>query len=153
STLTAGVHLIQATYNGDNNYQTSSDGVWQVVNNSGLATTTLTVTGPTGPVLLFKKPVKPLTLTIELTSATAGSLTGSNSVMLVYDDNVLPPPGGLPLQTSGCNPGALACATFTTTQLTVGPHRIVVVFGGDVVKYGGTVSVPISVSRSPKPHY
>jgi hypothetical protein len=142
--LSAGVHTIRVTYAGDADFLGSSDGVVQVVNNGGAATT-LTVSASANPVYFNRDPAKQqVTLTASVSSATAGTPTGT--ITFLDDDQVLTT---ATLGTSGCPGGAAACATFTTDQFTIGAHHIIAVYGGDGT-FGGTVSPAVELDRSPR---
>ena len=146
--LAAGVHTINASYGGDGNFLGSTDGVVQVVNSGGAATT-LVLSASTNPVY-FNRASQQVTLTASLSSGTAGTPTGT--IIFMDDDQVLA--AAQPLGTSGCPGGAVACATFTTDQLTIGAHHIIAIYGGDGTFAGTTSSTPsqpfYELDRSPR---
>ena len=146
--LSNGVHTIHATYNGDGNFLSSSDGVFQVVNPLTETATTVSLTIAPTPAL-FRKQIK---LTAALTSATVGTPTGF--VYFVDDDTVLNNGNSVAVTTAGCPNGVKACAILTLKGYKVGARRIVAVYTGDGT-FGGGVSdssLPSAIlNRSPKP--
>jgi hypothetical protein len=125
SSLTVGTHTISASYGGDSNYLAStSTSIQQIVN---LATTSLTLAGPTAPInagVAFTA-----TATLSTTGvAPTGALTlldGSNSI------------GTLTVTGAGS-------FAFTNSTLSVGTHTLTVSYAGDSNNSPST-SNPITV--------
>ncbi len=111
--LTAGTHTINAVYNGNANFGTSSASLPQTVNKAGTVAT--------------------LTSTLNASGVSA-------SVTFMATVGALPPGAGTPSGTVTFMDGANAlgtgtlsgsAATFTTSNLSVGSHTITAVYSGD----------------------
>jgi len=127
--LSIGAHTISATFNGSNNLGISTNSIQQIVN-----------VAPTVSVVLVSSPnpsdVNEVVTFIATVSATNGVPSGNLSL---YDGNTL-------LLTE---PLVNGLAVFNTSKLSVGSHRITVVYAGSV-NYAPSTSLPyIQVVNAP----
>ncbi len=110
--IAAGVHMITAYYNGDSNYLPSnSPAVQQTVT---LAQTSLSLSGPTNPIVAG-------TTAHFVAALTTPGVAPTGTMVLLDGASVL---GTAPVNTAGNY-------LFTTSQLSVGVHRVVVSYSGD----------------------
>src|SRR5690242_7554402 len=123
STLSAGSHSITASYSGDTNYSGSNSPTLTQTVNSGLISTTTSLTSSPNP-SIYGQPVT-LTATVRPSSGT-GTPTGSVTFM-----DGATSLGSAPL--SGGN------ASLPVSSLTAGSHSIAAVYGGDT-NYSGSTS-------------
>ena len=123
ASLTVGTHTITATYSGDGIFMSSSGTLagGQTVTNTGSHTTSTQVSTSNNSVQLGR----PVTFTV--------------SVIPVYYYYILPA-GTVQFQVDGINfaapvavsgSGTISIATFTTSSLPAGPHRITALYNGD----------------------
>jgi MYXO-CTERM domain-containing protein len=113
TTLVGGSHMVTATYGGDGNHAGgSSAALAQVVNGATSATALASSVNPS----VFGQST---TLTATVTSAIAGTITGS---VTFFD-------GATTLGTAILN--AAGVATFSTSTFTVGTHALSAVYAGD----------------------
>lgn len=130
SSLTAGSHVISATYNGSNNYNTSSSS--PLNQNVNQAATTTSVLGSPNPSVIGQS----VTFTATVTSGATGfTPTGTVSFL----------DGGTPLGSGTLD--ANGQATFTTSNLTIGMHTITAVYGGDTNFTGSQGSTGQTVNQ------
>lgn len=144
SNLSTGNHNVQATYNGDGDFASSSSAtLTHGVNkaDSDLALSSSDASAVSGEALTF---------TANVTAVAPGAGTPTGSVQFFVDGNPL----GSPVALSGGQ------ATSPSTQLTVGPHSITANYGGDGNFAGATKSLTqqvtaahtsTSVSTAPNP--
>ena len=124
STLTAGSHLIEASYGGDTNFTGSGPATLTQVVAQGTTTTTLTSSpNPSAP-------GQSVTFTATVKVATG---TGTPTGTVTFKDN------GTAIGMGNLSAGGTA--TFTTTTLTTGSHNITAVYGGDTNFAGSTSPV------------
>ena len=124
STLSVASHSITAQYGGDTNFATStSPVVTQVVNAGSKASTTTGVTSSPNPSTSGAS----VTFTATVTSATAGTITGT----VTFLDGATSFGMG--------TVGAGGVATAMTSSLTAGNHSITAQYGGDT-NYAGSTS-------------
>ncbi|WP_263380975.1 Ig-like domain repeat protein [Granulicella paludicola] len=110
STLAVGVHTLTAAYSGDNQYLTSTSNALQET--ISLATTALTISGPTAPVNAG------LTFAVSSTLSTSG-VTPTGTVSLLDGGKTI------------ASQVASATLTFAGLGLGVGTHSLVVSYPGD----------------------
>jgi hypothetical protein len=116
ATLAQGTHSITAQYGGDANFSGStSPAVSQVVNAAGKASTTTGVASSLNPSTSGAN----VTFTATVTSATAGTITGT----VTFLDGANPIGMGIV--------GAGGVATLMTSTLSVASHSITAQYGGD----------------------
>jgi hypothetical protein len=121
--LTAGSHAITAVYNGDANFDAStSDTLSQTVTKAATSTSLMTSSTPAlaGTPVTFTAYVGGSALTLPTGTVQfweVDPLTGANLSLL----------GSVTLDTSG----SFSVATFTTSSLSAGTHRIKAVYLGD----------------------
>ncbi len=128
--LSAGTHLITATYTGDSNYVSSSATVSQVVNLAASSTKVVSTMNPSQ----FGQSV---TL-VATVSAVVGSGTPTGSVTFTDGTTSLGPPANL----------VGGSASLILSALAVGTHSITVSYGGDS-KFGlstGTLSQVVNLA-------
>jgi hypothetical protein len=128
---TGGVHALQATYEGDGNYVTSTSAPAQVTVAKGATTTTLTAAPATltaGTPETFTATVAPLNPT-----ATAANLTGT---VTFYDGATL-----LGTATLAANVATLGNITLSTTAA----HQITAVYSGDN-NWATSTSAPVTLT-------
>jgi Bacterial Ig-like domain (group 3)/FG-GAP-like repeat len=140
SSLTAGTHSITAQYSGDANYVSSTSAVLiEVVGQSGSVTSTPTSSA------------NPSTFGLSVTFSTTVSSTVSG------DPNV--PTGKVTFNdgTTALGSGTLANgkATYTTSSLAIGTHKITAVYGGDANFTGSTSAALTQVvnNAAAQPNY
>jgi autotransporter-associated beta strand protein len=116
STLSAGGHLITATYNGDSNFNTSTAQYNQTVNRGGTVTTVGTSLNPSvfGQPVTFTANVAPM---LASTSLPTGSVTFIDTTTSITLGTVDLSPAGQ--------------AVLTVSDLTVGAHAIRATYNGD----------------------
>jgi sugar lactone lactonase YvrE len=125
TTLTVGTHLISATYQGDSSYNPSTPVTLQ--HSVVLATTSLTLAAPSGPIDAGKA----FTLSASLTN------------------NGVAPTGALSLHDGNATIGTLTVAAdgtfaFNNVVLSVGTHQLTAVYAGDADNAAAT-SAPVAV--------
>ena len=112
STLSVGVHTLHAVYGGDANYTGSTSATWtQTVS---LATTTLTLTGPTAPVNAGTP--------VNLSSTLSTSGTTTTGTLTLLD-------GGTVIATQPVT--AAGVFVFSTSTLSIGTHSLTTSYSGD----------------------
>ena len=116
SALNFGNHFITATYNGDASHTTSSVTIVQKVHPSG-SNVTVTSSVPQSAA------GQTVTFTATVTGTTGGLGTPTGMVTLLEGDAVL---SQIPLNSSGV-------ATFTTSSLSLGFHRLEAVYASDTL--------------------
>ena len=141
SSLSVGTHTISATYSGDGTYDpdtstTFQPGISQVVSQAS----TTTAVGSSANPSAFGTPVT-FTATVAPVAPGAGTPTGTVEFQSDSVDIV------------GCSAQALASgqAVCTTSLLTVGPHDITAIFGGDTnftTSTSSTLTQNISLASS-----
>src|SRR5581483_3800395 len=114
STLTAGGHLIEATYGGDTNF--GGSGPATLTQNVAQGTTTTTLTSSQNP----STPGQSVTFTATVKVATG---TGTPTGTVTFKDN------GTAIGRGNLTPGGTS--TFTTSTLAAGSHSITAVYSGD----------------------
>ena len=151
--LPVGQHTIQATYNGDSNYQGSSGMLPYQVN---MATTTTVVTAvPPSP----SSYLQDIMLTATVTGAFGGSPTGT--VSFTSDGTPIPNCTGLPVMSlkngtgkqgsskKGAPQGNGSAATCDVpTGLPVGQHTIQATYSGDANYSGSFGTLPYQVNMA-----
>ena len=125
SALAIGTHPITAVYAGDANYYASTSGILSETINLATSTNTLAASTTT-PIA-----TRPVTLTATL-SSNGGTPTGSVTFL---DGAIAIGVGNL----------ANGIASVTTATMTVGPHAITAVYGGDA-KDGASTSNVVTVT-------
>ena len=115
SSLSAGMHTITATYNGDTSFSSSISGPFREIVTQ--ATTTTTFNSSVNP-SVFGQPV---ILTASVIAATTAADLPAGTVTF-WDGRTL-------IGTASLD--ATGDATFTTMQLSVGPHTIMAQYSGD----------------------
>jgi hypothetical protein len=124
TTLPVGADALSAVYSGDSNYQTHTVGLTQTVQAAGTSTTVLSSANPSSPNQL-------ITFTATVASNTTGEPTGSVTFL----------DGATMLGSSSLNGSGIA--TFSTSTLIVGTHRITAVYGGST-NFNGSTSLVLS---------
>ena len=127
NTLTVGSHTITAEYSGDANYLPSTNGVIQLVNVAGAATTTALVSSP-NPSLLNSNVT--FTATVKTNGTTASGASGS----VIFKD------AGTPLSTNTVTSGV---AAYTNNILSPGSHTITAEYSGDT-NYANSFSTTVT---------
>jgi hypothetical protein len=126
STLSAGTHTISASYSGDSNYAAdNSNSITQTVN--GIASQT-TLSSSANPVAVGASVT--FTATVSSTEGQGPGTTPSGRV--VFAD------AGTPINSAVLVNGK---ATFTTSTLTQGPHKITAAYSGDGIYSASTSAV------------
>jgi Big-like domain-containing protein len=134
SSLTAGSHIIQATYGGDSNFGTSSATVNQGVGKIASTTTLVSSQNPSA----FGQSVT-FTATV---SGTGGTPSGS----VTFTDQTT----GQTLGTVNlANVGGAQQAAFTTSALGSGGHTIQASYGGDATFTNSAATLNQSVGKAP----
>lgn len=123
SALTLGNHSIKASYGGDSNYAVSTSGtLTQIIGNP---TTTTSVSSSLNPARLGQS--------VTFTATVTGSSGTPAGPVTFYD-------GATQLGTATLSGGS---ATFSTSALAIGNHRITVVYA-DSADHKGSTSAPLS---------
>ena len=129
SGLSVGTHTLTAVYQGDGNYTASTSA--PVVETISLASTGLTLTGPSQPSTVGS--------TITLSASLTGNGTSPTGSLTLQDGSV-----GLATQLV-TNTGTF---TFSTSNLTAGTHTLTVVYNGDANNSPATSnSVTVTVQQ------
>ena len=131
STLPVGVNNIVATYNGDNNYNTSSGNASQTINK---ANTTTTVVSSLNPSLLGNS----VTFTATVVQA-SGAPKPTGTVQFSYGSTIL---GSVALDAQGV-------AALPTTLMPPGINSVVATYAGDGNYNGSNGSVSQTVNWAP----
>jgi hypothetical protein len=130
SALTGGSHSITAVYSGDTNFTGNTSDPFTLVVNSAATSTTLSSS--------MNPSVSGQAVTFTATVHVPGSGTPTGDLTFMDGDTVL---GTGTLDVSGK-------ATFTTTDLEVGPHSITAVYGGDG-NFAGSMSAVLTQTVNP----